>query len=179
VKKAARAVSTLLISIVLLAAGASCASTSSSGGDNPGGASGGAKKAANGDDAKDLRNRAQQAVNQAELCLAAVYLASQDTTNINSMASSLEKSRGICKDASSYLASNNAHGFSDQNTELFAAADEAKSATNAGLAYLDTQYPSKLADFQSHAEKAGSDFSQAFEDLNARLSELKVAHVKK
>ncbi len=178
-KKAARAISTLLVGVVLLSAGASCGSTSSSGGGSPGGGSGGSKKAANGDDAKDLRNRAQQAVNQAELCLAAVYVASQDTSNINSMASSLEKSRGICKDASSYLASNDAHGFSDQNTELFAAADEAKSATNAGLAYLDTQYPSKLADFKSHAEKAGSYFNQGFQDINARLSELKVAHVKK
>jgi hypothetical protein len=53
------------------------------------------------------------------------------------------------------LASNHAHGFSDQNLELFGAAGKAKSATNAGLAYLDTQYPSKLADFTNHVTANG------------------------
>jgi hypothetical protein len=135
------------------------------------------KKATNGDDAADLHNRAQQAVNRAEVCLAAVYIASQDTS-VNSMAESLQQARSTCNEARSSLATNNAHGFTDQNTELFGAADEAKSATNAGLAYLDTQYPSKLADFKNHAENAGAYFKQALNDLNARLSELGVAHVK-
>jgi hypothetical protein len=112
------------------------------------------------------------------VCLAAVYLASQDTSNVNSMATSLQQARSTCNEARSYLASNNSHGFTDQNTELFGAADEAKSATNAGLAYLDTQYPSKLADFTSHAQNANVFFRQGMGDLNARLSELGVAHVK-
>jgi hypothetical protein len=136
------------------------------------------KKASNGDDAADLHNRAQQAVNRAEVCLAAVYLASQDTSNANSMATSLQQARSTCNQARSYLASNDSHGFTDQNTALFGAADEAKSATNAGLAYLDTQYPSKLADFTSHAQNASAFFKQGMSDLNARLSELGVAHVR-
>jgi hypothetical protein len=128
---------------------------------------------------KDLRDRAQQAVNEAELCLASVYLASQDTSSASAMAGDLEKGRSTCNDAKSTLASNNAHGFSDQNTELFGAADAAKSATNAGPAYLATQYPSKLADFKNHAQNASAYFNEAFRDLNSRLSELGVAHVKK
>jgi len=94
------------------------------------------------------------------------------------MATSLQQARSTCNEARSYLASNNSHGFTDQNTELFGAANEAKSATNAGLAYLDTQYPSKLADFTSHAQNASAFFKQGMSDLNARLSELGVAHVK-
>ena len=144
----------------------------------PPAAASGPKKASNGDDAKDVHSRAQQAVNRAEVCLAAVYLASQDTSNVNSMALSLQKARSVCNATRSYLASNNAHGFTDQNTELFGAADEAKSATNAGLAYLDTQYPSKLADFTNHVQSASTYFKQGLNDLNARLSELGVAHVK-
>ena len=84
----------------------------------------------------------------------------------------------MCNDARSYLVSNNAHGFSDQNTELFAAAAYAKSATNAGLAYLDTQAPSKLADFGQHVRDANDAYKQGLRDLNVRLSELGVAHVK-
>jgi len=179
--KKAGTIWTLLIVVVLIGTATSCGSTGGGNGNggNGGGNGGGAKKATNGDDAKDLRNRAQQAVNQTETCLAAVYIASQDTSNVNSMASSLQKARGMCKDASSYLATNNAHGFSDQNTELFGAADEAKSATNAGLDYLDTQYPSKLADFTNHVQNADAYFKQGFRDLNVRLSDLRVAHVKK
>jgi hypothetical protein len=176
VKKAGKTIGILLLMLAFGLAAASCASTTGSGNGSGGG---GAKKAANGDDAKDLRNRAQQAVNQTEVCLAALYIAGQDTSDINSMASSLQKARGMCNDARSYLASNDSHGFSDQDTELFGAADEAKSATNAGLAYLDTQYPSKLADFKDHVDSANTFFDQGLNDLNARLSELGVAHVKK
>lgn len=179
-KKAGKTIGILLLMLAFGLAAASCASTTGSGNGSGGGVSGGgAKKAANGDDAKDLRNRAQQAVNQAEVCLAALYIAGQDTSDVNSMASSLQKARGMCNDARSYLASNNSHGFSDQDTELFGAADEAKSATNAGLAYLDTQFPSKLADFKDHLDSANTFFDQGLNDLNARLSELGVAHVKK
>ncbi len=140
--------------------------------------SSGPKKASNGDDAKDLHNRAQQAVNRAEVCLASLYLAAKSTKNVNTMASSLQDARSICNASRDYLSTNSTHGFTDQDTELFAAADYAKSATNAGLAYLDTQAPSKLADFVSHVRDANSAYKQGLEDLNARLSELGVAHVK-
>jgi hypothetical protein len=137
------------------------------------------KKASNGDDAADLHNRAQQAVNRAEVCLVALQLAVRQSQNVNSMATSLEQDRSICHESSTTLATINAHGFTDQNTTLFASADAGKSATNAGLAYLDTQGPSKLADFRSHVNDAAGYFTQGLQDLNARLSELGVAHVKK
>jgi hypothetical protein len=138
----------------------------------------GPKKAANGDDAKDLRNRAQQAVNRTEVCLAALYLASKQTSSAANMASSLQDARSACNGTRDYLLSDNHHGFSDQNDELWAAADASKSATNAGLAYLDTQAPSKLADFRRHVRDANGAYQQGLSDLNARLSELGVAHVK-
>jgi hypothetical protein len=72
-------------------------------------------------------------VNQAEACLASVYIASQEKSSLGAMASDLQEARGMCNDAKRYLATNNSHGFSDQNLEFFGAADEAKSATNAGL----------------------------------------------
>jgi hypothetical protein len=137
----------------------------------------GPEKASNGDDAKDLHNRAQQAVNEAEACLTAVYIAAK-TKDVNGMASNLAEARGICNKARDYLVSNNHHGFTDQNDELFAVADYAKSATNAGLAYLDTQAPSKLADFTEHVRDANGAYTQGLHDLNARLSDLGVAHVK-
>jgi hypothetical protein len=137
------------------------------------------KKATNGDDAKDLHNRAQQAVNRAEVCLAAVQLASQDTSSPASMAGSLQKARDICEESKSYLVTENFHGFSDQATTLFASADAGKSATNAGIEYLDTQAPSKLADFTTHVQDSAGYFTQGFDDLNARLNELGVARVKK
>jgi hypothetical protein len=136
------------------------------------------EKASNGDDAKDLHNRAQQAVNRAEVCLVAIQLAARDTSSPVSMASSLQKARSICEESKTALATDNGHGFSDQATELFASADAGKSATNAGLAYLDTLAPSKLADFQRHVEDASGYFEQGLKDLNARLNELGVARVK-
>jgi hypothetical protein len=136
------------------------------------------KKASNGDDAKDLHNRAQQAVNRAEVCLVAIQLAARDTSSTVSMASSLQKARSICEESRTALATDNGHGFSDQATELFASADAGKSATNAGLAYLDTLAPSKLADFQRHVQDASGYFEQGLTNLNARLNELGVARVK-
>jgi hypothetical protein len=136
------------------------------------------KKASNGDDAKDLHNRAQQAVNRTEVCLVAIELAARDTTSTVSMASSLQKARSICEASKDYLVTNNTHGFTEENTELFTSADAGKSATNAGLAYLDTLAPSKLADFQRHVEDASGYYSQGLKDLNARLNELGVARAK-
>jgi hypothetical protein len=137
------------------------------------------KKATNGDDAKDLRDRAQQAVNRAEVCLAALQIAGGDTSSAVAMASNLQDARKICEASKTYLATNNSHGFSDENTTLFASADEGKSATGAGLAYLDTQAPSKLADLRSHIQDAAAYFNQGFSDLNSRLNELGVARVKR
>ncbi len=139
----------------------------------------GPKKATNGDDANDLHDRAQQAVNRAEVCLAAVQLASQDTSSPASMAGSLQKARDICEESKSYLVSEDFHGFSDQATALFASADAGKSATSAGIEYLDTQFPSKLADFTTHVQDSAGYFNQGFSDLNARLNELGVARVKR
>jgi hypothetical protein len=136
------------------------------------------KKATNGDDAKDLHNRAQQAVNRAEVCLAAISLAAKDTSSPASMAGSLQQARDVCDTSKTYLATENFHGFSDEVTTLFASADAGKSATGAGLAYLDTQAPSKLADFRRHVQDAGGYFTQGMHDLNARLNELGVARVK-
>jgi hypothetical protein len=64
------------------------------------------------------------------------------------------------------------HGFSDQALTLFASSDEGRAATGAGLAYLDTLAPSKLADFQRHVRGANAYCKQGLTDLNARLSEL-------
>ena len=86
-------------------------------------------------------------------------------------------SRSVCEAADTYLATEDMHGFSDQATELFGASDAAKSATGAGLAYIDTLAPSKLADFQRHVQDASAYYTQSLTDLNARLSELGVAHV--
>ena len=94
------------------------------------------------------------------------------------MATSLEQARSICHKSSTTLATNNSHGFTDQNTELFAFADAGKSATNAGLAYIDTLAPSKAADFRRHVQDAAGYYTQGLSALNARLSELGVAHVK-
>ena len=62
------------------------------------------------------------------------------------MAADLQAARSICNRARSTLAS--------ANDDLFLAADEAKSATNAALDYLDTSAPSKLADYRSHLANA-------------------------
>jgi hypothetical protein len=105
-----------LVAILVIAIAAGCGSENS--GTSNGAAStssSGPKKATNGDDAKDLHNRAQQAVNQAESCLAAVYIASQEKSGIGAMASDLQQARGMCNEARRYLATNNSHGFSDQN----------------------------------------------------------------
>jgi hypothetical protein len=117
-------------------------------------------------------------VNRAEVCLVAIQLAAHDTTSTVSMASSLQKARSICEGSKTYLVTKNFHGFSDQADTLFAYADAGKSATGAGLAYLDTLAPSKLADFRRHVEDASGYFGQGLKDLNARLNELGVARVK-
>lgn len=174
----------LLLIIIGIATGGGSDNNASNGNANAGAASSppappsGPKKASNGDDAKDVHNRAQQFVNEAEACLVALQLAVKDTSSTTAMASNLEDARSLCNKSRDYLATENAHGFSDQSTTLFAAADAAKSATNAGLAYLDTLAPSKLADFRNHAQEANGEFEQGLKDLNARLSELGVAHVK-
>jgi hypothetical protein len=136
------------------------------------------KKASNGDDAKDVHDRAQQFVNRTEVCMAALQLAVSDTSSAVTMALNLQDARSICETSKTYLATENAHGFSDQATTLFASADAGKSATGAGLAYLDTLAPSKLADFRRHVQDASGYYNQGLQDLNARLSELGVAHVK-
>lgn len=88
-----------------------------------------AKKAFNGDDAKDLHNRAQQFVNRAEVCLVALRLAMKNTRSAVAMASNLQDARSVCETSKTYLATENAYGFSDQATTLFASADAGKSAT--------------------------------------------------
>ena len=138
--------------------------------------SSGPKKASNGDDAADLHKRAQNAVTTAETCLLEISLAVKAKNDV-AMASNLETARSNCEYAKTYLATNTAPGFSDQNVELFAAADACKSATGAGLAYIDTLAPSKLADFRRHVRDGNTYFDRGFHDLNARLSELGVAHV--
>jgi hypothetical protein len=136
-------------------------------------------KAANGDDITDLHNRAQDAVTRAHVCIIAVALAVSDTSSAVTMASNLQDARSICEKSRDELATNNSHGFSDEDTTLFASADEGRAATGAGLAYLDTQYPSKLADFRRHVQDAEGYFNQGFLDLNARLAELGVPRVRK
>lgn len=135
-------------------------------------------KAANGDDIDDLHNRAQQAVNRAEICLAALQLATRNTRSAVAMASNLQDARSVCGGSKEYLATENMHGFSDEATTLFASADEGRAATGAGLAYLDTQAPSKLADFRRHVRNASGYFNAGFKSLNARLVELGVPRVK-
>lgn len=95
------------------------------------------------------------------------------------MAGSLQKARDICEESKNYLVSEDFHGFSDEATTLFASADAGKSATNAGIEYLDTQAPSKLADFTTHVQDSAGYFNQGFSDLNARLNELGVARIKR
>jgi hypothetical protein len=117
-------------------------------------------------------------VNRAEICLAALQLATQNTRSVVAMASNLQDARSVCGGSRDYLSTENMHGFSDQATTLFASADEGRAATGAGLAYLDTQAPSKLADFQRHVRDASGFYKQGLRDLNARLVELGVPRVK-
>jgi hypothetical protein len=124
-------------------------------------------------------HRAQQAVNRAEICLAALQLATRNTRSAVAMASNLQDARSVCGGSKEYLATENMHGFSDEATTLFASADEGRAAAGAGLAYLDTQAPSKLADFQRHVRDASAYFIQGFTSLNVRLVELGVPRVKR
>ena len=122
-------------------------------------------KATNGDEKSDVHKRAQNVVNLAEYCLVQLQLALQHTGDVNAMASSLDKAHSDCDGARGAIATANDHGFSDQSTMFFSAADEGKAASGAGLDYLDTNYPSKLADFRRHVRQATGDFNQGLREL--------------
>ena len=113
----------------------------------------------------DVHKRAQNVVNLAEYCLVQLQLALQHTGDVNAMASSLDKAHSDCDGARGAIATANDHGFSDQSTMFFSAADEGKAASGAGLDYLDTNYPSKLADFRRHVRQATGDFNQGLREL--------------
>lgn len=119
-------------------------------------------KATNGDEKSDVHKRAQNVVNLAEYCLVQLQLALQHTGDVNAMASSLDKAHSDCDGASSAIATANDHGFSDQSTMFFSAADEGKAASGAGLDYLDTNYPSKLADFAATCGKPRETSTRAY-----------------
>jgi hypothetical protein len=117
----------------------------------------------------DLHKRAQSVVNLALLCLAEIQVAGSHTDDINAMASTLDTAKSDCDNAASAIAVANDKGFSGQSSLFFGAADAGKQAAAAGLDYLDTSAPSKLAEFNRHIDEAGSLFDQGFNELNAEL----------
>jgi hypothetical protein len=115
---------------------------------------------------------AQAYYTAARSCVVVFVVAAQSKTT-EAGASAFLEARDLCENTRQNLASDfNTDDIDDEVLPLWAATDEAKQGSNSALNYLDTQAPSKLADFRQHVSNASHYLVQGKRELNARLREL-------
>lgn len=123
------------------------------------------------------REHGQAFYDQAQACVIAFVIAGSSETDLEG-AENFIAAKNLCENIRSELASVNTDDIDDETLTLWAAVDEAKQGCNSAINYLDTQAPSKLADYKSHLQNASSYLKQGKRELNARLRELGAKPIK-